>query len=64
MLMILLKILLGPTVDPQYYKDYYSQMGFTEDWLEENGIVLIYIPYTNKISSSKIKERIFKNAKT
>jgi len=37
-------------------KDYYKQMGFTQDWLDEQGISLIYIPYTQGISSTKIKE--------
>lgn len=36
-------------------KNYYEQMGFTQDWLDEKGISLIYIPYTKKISSTKIK---------
>lgn len=36
-------------------KDYYAQMGFTQDWLDEQGIGLCYIPYTWRISSSKIR---------
>ena len=39
-------------------KDYYSQMKFTPEWLEENKIVLIYIPYTRGISSTELRERI------
>lgn len=39
-------------------KDYYKQMGFTQDWLDENGISLIYIPYTDGISSTEIKRRL------
>ncbi len=39
-------------------KDYYSQMNFTQEWLEANNIVLAYIPYTRGISSSDIKQRI------
>ena len=39
-------------------KDYYKQMNFTQEWLEEQGIVLVYIPYTTGISSSDIKKRI------
>lgn len=45
-------------------KNYYKQMGFTEDWLEQNGIVLLYIPYTAYISSSTIKKYIDKNPDT
>jgi glycerol-3-phosphate cytidylyltransferase len=39
-------------------KDYYKQMGFTQDWLDEQGISLIYIPYTEGISSTEIKRRL------
>lgn len=38
-------------------KDYYSQMGFDQDWLDENNIGLIYVPYTKEISSTQIKDR-------
>jgi glycerol-3-phosphate cytidylyltransferase len=41
-------------------KDYYKQMGFTQDWLDERGISLMYVPYTKGISSTAIKERIRK----
>lgn len=37
-------------------KDYYLQMGFTQDWLDEHGIGLCYIPYTWRISTTKIRE--------
>ena len=39
-------------------KDYYKQMGFTQDWLDEKDIMLVYIPYTEGISSSELKRRI------
>ena len=39
-------------------KDYYRQMGFTQDWLDDHGIVLLYIPYTKGISTSKLKTKI------
>lgn len=39
-------------------KDYYAQMGFTQDWLDERNISLIYIPYTQGISSTEIKRRL------
>ena len=42
-------------------KDYYKQMGFTQEWLDDNDIVLIYVPYTEGISTTEIKKRI--NAK-
>lgn len=39
-------------------KDYYSQMGFTQDWLDERGIGLVYVPYTKTISTTNIKGRM------
>lgn len=39
-------------------KDYYKQMGFTQDWLDELDISLIYIPYTQGISTTELKRRI------
>ena len=39
-------------------KDYYKQMGFDQDWLDERNISLIYIPYTRGISTTELKRRI------
>lgn len=39
-------------------KDYYKQMGFTQKWLDERNITLIYTPYTQGISSTSIKEKM------
>lgn len=44
--------------DDWAHKDYYKQMNFTQEWLEERGIVLVYIPYTKGVSSSDIRKRI------
>ena len=44
--------------DDWAHKDYYKQMQFTQAWLEEKNIVLVYIPYTRGISTSEIKTRI------
>jgi glycerol-3-phosphate cytidylyltransferase len=41
-------------------RDYYAQMGFDQDWLDERGIGLAYIPYTQGISSTDIKARLAK----
>ena len=41
-------------------RDYYSQMGFSQDWLDERGIGLVYIPYTAGISSTAIKTRLIR----
>jgi glycerol-3-phosphate cytidylyltransferase len=41
-------------------KDYYKQMGFSQDWLDVRRISLIYIPYTQGISSTEIKQRLGK----
>lgn len=40
-------------------KDYYTQMKFTQKWLDENGILLAYIPYKENISTSIIKRRAY-----
>lgn len=39
-------------------RDYYTQMEFSQDWLDERGIGLCYIPYTQGISSTDIKSRM------
>lgn len=39
-------------------KDYYKQMGFTQEWLDEKRISLCYIPYYPNISTSEIRRRI------
>jgi len=39
-------------------KDYYKQMNFTQEWLDENGIILIYIPYTQGISTTILKTKL------
>jgi glycerol-3-phosphate cytidylyltransferase-like family protein len=38
-------------------RDYYAQMQFDQDWLDERDISLIYIPYTHSISTTKLKAR-------
>jgi len=39
-------------------KDYYKQMGFTQEWLDERNIGVMFIPYTEDISTTIIKSRI------
>lgn len=39
-------------------RNYYSQMGFTQEWLDSLDIGLIYIPYTKTVSSTEIKKRV------
>lgn len=39
-------------------RDYYAQMKFDQDWLDERGIGLAYIPYTKNISTTNIKDRL------
>jgi len=39
-------------------KDYYAQMQFTQDWLDQHGIQLVYVPYTQGISTTDLKQRI------
>lgn len=39
-------------------RDYHKQMGFDQDWLDALNISVIYIPYTQGISSTAIKGRL------
>lgn len=39
-------------------KDYYAQMQFTQEWLDEQDIQLVYVPYTQGISTTDLKKRI------
>ena len=39
-------------------RDYYKQMMFTQDWLDEHNIHLLYIPYTEGISTTELKRRV------
>lgn len=41
-------------------KDYYKQMSFDQDWLDEQGIALCYIPYSWGISTTEIIGKIGK----
>lgn len=42
-------------------KDYYAQMGFDQNFLDARGILLVYIPYTEGISSTNLKARILES---
>ena len=39
-------------------RDYCAQMMFTSQWLYEQEIELVYVPYTEAISTSEIKRRL------
>lgn len=39
-------------------KDYYAQMQFDQQWLDNNNIILIYLAYTEGISTTNLKKRI------
>ena len=39
-------------------KNYYKQMQFTQEWLDERDIILCYLPYTEGISTTMIKEKL------
>lgn len=39
-------------------KDYYAQIGISQEQLDKWGILLCYIPYTEGISTTQLKERI------
>lgn len=42
-------------------KDYYAQMQFTQGWLDSFEICLVYVPYTEGISTTDLKKRILGN---
>lgn len=44
--------------DDYTYEKYCKQMSFTDDWLKENKMEVVFIPRIRQISSSIIKERI------
>ena len=39
-------------------RDYHKQMGFDQEWLDERGIWLVYIPYTKGVSTTAIRARL------
>lgn len=39
-------------------RDYMKQMGFTTEWLEEHQIGFGFLPYTRRISTTKLKQTI------
>jgi cytidyltransferase-like protein len=39
-------------------KDYYAQMQFSQQWLDDRGISLVYLPHPRPLSTSEIKNRI------
>jgi len=39
-------------------KDYYAQMQFTQQWLDKHDILLVYIPYTEHVSPTLLKQRV------
>ncbi|MDE2098565.1 MAG: adenylyltransferase/cytidyltransferase family protein [Patescibacteria group bacterium] len=38
-------------------ESYYKQMGFTQAWLDEHHIEILFVPYTKAISTSEIIQR-------
>lgn len=39
-------------------KDYYKQIDVTQDYLDENGITMVYIPRVGTISSTELRQRL------
>lgn len=39
-------------------RDYYGQMGFTKEWLDENDFILVYIDRRTGMSTTKIKDKL------
>jgi len=45
-------------------KDFHFWMGITQDWLDEKGISLVYLPYTEGISTTNLRLRAIDAGKT
>jgi cytidyltransferase-like protein len=45
-------------------KDYYKQMNFTQEWIDENNMVLMYVPYAKNISTTEIRNRLVNSTDT
>jgi glycerol-3-phosphate cytidylyltransferase len=43
-------------------RDYYKQLGVTQEFLDINDITLVYVPYTQGISTTLLKERLVDSA--
>ena len=39
-------------------RDYYGQLGITQEWLDERDIQLVYLPHGTRYSSTEIKKRL------
>ena len=39
-------------------RDYLKQIDVTQEWLDEKGISIIYVPYTSGVSTTELKKRI------
>lgn len=39
-------------------RDYYGQLGVTQDWLDERGVVVLYVERVGDLSSTELKERV------
>jgi hypothetical protein len=39
-------------------RDYHAQMSFTNQWLADHDISLIYVPHPRPLSTTAIKERL------
>ena len=40
------------------FQDYYAQMSFTQQWLDERGIVLVYLPRTPGVSTTQLRQHL------
>jgi glycerol-3-phosphate cytidylyltransferase len=60
---------LGPQLEqirPRYLvigsdwarKDYYAQIGVSQEWLDAHSITLCYVPYTEGVSTTELKKRL------
>lgn len=53
---------IGPDIiavgDDWQDRDYLGQLGVTQDWLDERGIRIVYVPRTTGVSSTKVRSSL------
>lgn len=51
-------VIIGSDWAPESGRDYYAQMQFTPEWLDEHGIELAYVDRKRPISTTDLRQRV------
>lgn len=46
------------------FKDYYGQLGISQEWLDERNIQMVYVPRTGEWSSSELKHKSYEQIRS